>query len=111
MEHDVYNDPTEGCPHCGTTGDVHAQACPRYQAPAPQGDGPTPQPLDEEELRLLRTYANGPRIWDAASVFAVVCRLDAKGYLEPSGEHGAYALTGKGRAVLQGSAVTRPLTR
>jgi hypothetical protein len=64
------------------------------------GAGRLPEPLDEEELRLLRTYADGPRIWDAASVFAIVCRLDGKGLLVPSGENGAYALTDKGRAAL-----------
>ncbi len=56
--------------------------------------------LDQEEARLLRTYADGPRIWDAASVFDVVLRLAEKGMLAPSGPSGAYALTDEGRQAL-----------
>jgi hypothetical protein len=56
--------------------------------------------LDREETRLLRTYTDGPRIWDAASVFEVVMRLVDKGMLAPSGPNGAYALTDAGRQAL-----------
>lgn len=53
--------------------------------------------LDREEARLLRTYENGPRIWDAASVFEIVVRLEGKGMIAPDGAGGAYALTDAGR--------------
>lgn len=57
--------------------------------------------LTTEELSLLRSYADGPRIWDAASVFEVVLRLAAKGLVEPAdGDGGRYALTDAGRDVL-----------
>jgi DNA-binding PadR family transcriptional regulator len=53
--------------------------------------------LDKDEAQLLRTYANGPRIWDAASVFRVVVRLADKGLVAPADDHGVYALTDAGR--------------
>jgi hypothetical protein len=56
-----------------------------------------PVELDLEEARLLRTYVDGPRIWDAAPVFEVVLRLEDKGMLAPSSLSGAYALTDAGR--------------
>jgi hypothetical protein len=59
-----------------------------------------PVELDLDEARLLRTYADGPRIWDAAPVFEVVLRLEDKGMLAPSGLSGAYALTDAGRRAL-----------
>jgi hypothetical protein len=58
--------------------------------------------LDEDEMRLLGTYADGrPRIWDAASLFTVVVRLEEKGLLTPADGHpGAYVITAAGRASL-----------
>lgn len=60
--------------------------------------------LTVSQLHLLRTYLDGPRIWDAADLFAEVCRLAARGLIEPhpDPEHpGVYQLTAKGRAALQ----------
>ena len=56
--------------------------------------------LDADEARLLHTFADGPRIWDAASVFNVVLRLESKGLVTPVGEGSAYALTANGRTML-----------
>jgi hypothetical protein len=64
--------------------------------------------LTVSELRLLRTYLDGPRIWDAADLFAEVCRLAGRGLLEPAltdigngpEDRGAYQLTEAGRRVL-----------
>jgi hypothetical protein len=62
--------------------------------------------LDEDEARLLTTYADGPRIWDAATVFRVVMRLEDKGLIAPA-DHGTYALTEAGRRVLDTEATTK----
>lgn len=61
--------------------------------------------LDRNELRLLSTYAAGPRIWDAASIFALVVRLEEKGLLAPLGD-GRYQLTAAGSQVLAARAGT-----
>lgn len=61
-----------------------------------------PAALDSDEERLLRSYTNGPRIWDAASVFEVVVRLAEKGMVVPHGDRGAYEITDAGRAALAG---------
>lgn len=54
--------------------------------------------LNDDERRLLRTYLTGPRIWDAAAVFAEVLRLEARGMLAPTDNTGTrYELTALGR--------------
>jgi hypothetical protein len=60
------------------------------------GAGPR---VDADELRLLATYADGPRIWDAASVYRLVLQLDAKGLIAPA-DGGTHALTAAGRRAL-----------
>lgn len=54
--------------------------------------------LTTEQSRLLATYANGPRIWDAVAVYEEVLKLESKGLLTHVGE-GRYALTAAGRQV------------
>jgi hypothetical protein len=61
---------------------------------------PSAPSLDAEEARLLRSYADGPRVWDAAAVFEIVMRLADKGMIARSGLGGAYALTDAGRRAL-----------
>lgn len=56
--------------------------------------------LTRDEERLLRTYVDGPRIWDAATVFEVVVRLAEKEMLVSAGDGGAYAITSAGRRAL-----------
>ncbi len=56
--------------------------------------------LDADEARLLRSYVDGPRIWDAASVFEMVTQLAEKGVIAPSGTSGAFAITDLGRQAL-----------
>lgn len=64
-------------------------------------------------LSLLASYARGPRIWDAAENFEIVCDLAAKGLIEPVTEprdeedhdpagRGVFQLTDAGRQVLAG---------
>jgi len=53
------------------------------------------------ELSLLRSYAGGPRIWDAASLEPVVCSLEEKSLIEPVPGCGPLRrLTDQGRWVL-----------
>jgi hypothetical protein len=60
------------------------------------------------ELDLLRSYENGPRIWDATEVLPRVWALADKGLVEPCGDSFvAYQLTDAGRAVLAGERGTR----
>lgn len=60
---------------------------------------PPPPALDPGELSLLRSYADGPRIWDAAAVLPEVLALYDRGLIEPA--HGAaFRLTGLGRQAL-----------
>jgi hypothetical protein len=64
--------------------------------------------LVPDDLDMLRSYADGPRIWDATSLLPAVYRLADQGLIElappeddgspPS--RGAYRLTAAGRAVL-----------
>jgi hypothetical protein len=52
-------------------------------------------------LELLRTYASGPRIWDAAEILARVHDLADWGLIElVPGRDGAYQLTQKGREAI-----------
>jgi hypothetical protein len=61
------------------------------------------------QLRLLRTYRDGPKIWDAADLFEEVCTLALRGLIElvltdigDGPEHrGAYQLTARGWGALQ----------
>ena|SRR5215471_378077 len=55
----------------------------------------------DTQLRLLRTYADGPTIWDAASLAPIVLELADLGLTEPrSPGDAAYQLTDLGRTVL-----------
>jgi hypothetical protein len=57
--------------------------------------------LSEQELDMLRSYADGPRIWDAAVLVPVVFALADRGLTEPvHGRSGVYQLTDRGREVL-----------
>ena len=62
--------------------------------------------ITPDELRLLRSYADGPRIWDAASLVPTVHRLEDLGLIErkptPEGGSSARQLTARGRQVLAG---------
>lgn len=57
--------------------------------------------MTRNELELLRSYENGPRIWDAVLVLLRVYALEDKGLIEPSGTSGAYTLTGAGHKALK----------
>lgn len=37
--------------------------------------------LDKNQRDLLASFADGPRIWDAADLFKVVCQLEMAGYV------------------------------
>jgi len=52
------------------------------------------------DLDLLRSYEDGPKIWDATSILPGVYALEDKGLIEPVGCSGAYQLTGAGHAEL-----------
>ncbi len=56
--------------------------------------------MNADDLRLLRSYANGPRIWDAAEILPRVHRLMDVGLIEPRFESNACQLTDKGRDAL-----------
>lgn len=62
------------------------------------------------DLELLSSYANGPRIWDAASIMPDVHSLHDQGLIEPvagiDGNRGAYQLTEAGRQALAGQGLT-----
>lgn len=62
--------------------------------------------LDEDAATLLATYANGPRIWDAAVIFPIVVRLDSLGLITPASPGGsAYRLTTAGHRALLAAGV------
>lgn len=50
---------------------------------------------------MLRSYENGPRIWDATVVLSTVFALQDMQLIEPAGHNGAYQLTEAGRAALR----------
>jgi DNA-binding PadR family transcriptional regulator len=64
--------------------------------------------ITESELRLLRTYAGGPKIWDVAELMPAIWRLQDQGLIEPASpaddgsppSRGVRQLTAKGRQVL-----------
>jgi DNA-binding PadR family transcriptional regulator len=57
--------------------------------------------MDENELRLLGSYADGPKIWDAAILVPTVFSLADQGLIEPHQDRsGVYQLTERGRQVL-----------
>lgn len=57
--------------------------------------------VTEHELLLLRSYENGPRIWDAAAIVPEVFALADKGLIEPVDMNGRrYQLTEAGRGEL-----------
>jgi len=63
------------------------------------------------ELDMLRSYASGPRIWDAAELMPAVWKLQDLGLIEPAPpaedgsppSRGVRQLTAKGRQVLAGT--------
>jgi DNA-binding PadR family transcriptional regulator len=59
--------------------------------------------MNEEELRLLRSYQDRPRIWDAASIVPQVWALADKGLIEQLDPHDSrrYRLTEAGREALK----------
>lgn len=61
--------------------------------------------MNKEEASLLRSYANGPRIWDASAILPGVWALAGKGLIEPVGDEraGVYQLTEAGREALEES--------
>jgi len=56
--------------------------------------------LPKELLDLLKSYVDGPRIWDASSILPKVYVLENKGLIERDGNRGAYRLTDLGRMEL-----------
>lgn len=51
---------------------------------------------------LLRSYASGPKIWDAAAIVPDVFALADAGLIEPApGSNSRYALTEAGRKALE----------
>lgn len=57
--------------------------------------------MTKNELDLLRSYANGPKIWDAASIVPTVYALEDLGLIELASENGTYRLTEAGRTALR----------
>jgi hypothetical protein len=59
------------------------------------------------DLDLLATYADGPRIWDAASLIPDVYELERLGLIERvPNRNGAFQLTAKGSALLGSTPLT-----
>jgi hypothetical protein len=64
--------------------------------------------MTPDDERLLASYAEGPRIWDAAALAPAVYRLADQGLIEPGPpaddggppSRGAYRLTARGRQAL-----------
>lgn len=57
--------------------------------------------LSTDEIRLLKTYQKGPRIWDAVTIFPIVLKLEMKGLITlEAGSNNAYILTAKGEELL-----------
>jgi len=57
--------------------------------------------LPKNELDFLRSYENGPRVWDATALLPGVHALQAKGLIEPVNAGGyLYQLTETGRRAL-----------
>jgi hypothetical protein len=61
------------------------------------------KPISDDEFALLRSYENGPKIWDATAILPGVWALEAKGLIEPFGDErpGVYRLTETGRKALK----------
>jgi hypothetical protein len=57
--------------------------------------------MTKDELSLLRSYASGPKIWDAVTLLPTVYALADQGLIEPVGDSGAYQLTMAGREALR----------
>lgn len=55
----------------------------------------------QKDRKLLATFANGPRIWDAADLFATVCRLESAGFVQFVGNGPLAKITETGRAALE----------
>lgn len=63
---------------------------------------PLPDGLSASALDLLRSSADGPRIWDAAEIVPRVFELAGQGLIEPIPDRGgAYQLTSKGQRYLE----------
>lgn len=59
-----------------------------------------------DELRLLRSYLGGPRIWDAAAILPLVHGLAEQKLIEPHPDRerasrGVYQITRAGREALE----------
>jgi len=57
--------------------------------------------ISADDLRLLRSYRKGPRIWDAADILPRVWELAGRGLIEQVPDSLAYRLTNAGRAELR----------
>jgi hypothetical protein len=60
--------------------------------------------VTRDELRLLRTYVRGPRIWDAATALPLVRSLHQQKLIEPHPDParpGVYQITAAGREALE----------
>lgn len=58
--------------------------------------------MTKDELDLLRSYENGPRIWDASAILPKVYKLAERKLIEPVSQSGyAYQLTELGRQELE----------
>jgi len=59
--------------------------------------------MTDRELDLLRSYEDGPRIWDAAVLMPLVHSLHEQGLIEPHQDRpGVYQITQAGREALEG---------
>lgn len=60
---------------------------------------------DNLDLELLRSYASGPKIWDATAILPGVWALADRGLIEPVGDEARkYQLTTAGRDALKPTA-------
>lgn len=57
--------------------------------------------LNKEQLDLLASFANGPKIWDATPLFAIVCEMHDAGYVKFIGDGPKAEITDAGRALLE----------
>lgn len=56
--------------------------------------------LDKKQRDLLGSFADGPKIWDAADLFKIVCQLEIAGYVKFVKDGPMAEITDAGRAVL-----------
>lgn len=60
--------------------------------------GPT---LTKAQRDLLTSFVDGPKIWDAATLFKIVCDLETAGYVKFVGDGPAAEITDAGRIALR----------